>query len=497
MSPLSRHYDPKCTPQRGFFIPAKGQGGSSHMSAPKLYNTTIEQHLLACALLENDTLTLADPCDFHDPAIAEAWEVAQGLSASGGVDAATLDDALQKHGSKERLNLDDLLKFTSELFQQGSTVNAPVYAERAKAWRKQRETYHIVTELSKTFGNNGTFDAALPAAAEKITALIQSSAGDVEYRTADQIADYYGNVTWMWDSWIPRGHMTMIVGPQGVGKSFLAGRLIGTMTGCLPTWPDDSQLSGDPCKVMIIETEEMRGAYVQRMDAMDISRNWYFFGPGDETYIPNLVEDAHKIEALAETEQAGAIFVDSLSGGHSLEENANDMKHVLQSLASMASRLNVPVIVLHHPRKKSQHENIGMTLDRVRGSTTITQFCRSVMAIHKPDESLDVVKLESIKSTFCAPPDAIGFSIDDSGIAFCDAPTEPRKATQVDLAVDFLLIQLKREPQPNKQLEKDASAAGISTITLRRAKKKLGVVSIKKEDGRWYWSLPVKEDVSI
>ena len=43
-------------------------------------------------------------------------------------------------------------------------------------------------------------------------------------------------------------------------------------------------------------------------------------------------------------------------------------------------------------------------------------------------------------------------------------------------------------------LEDELEQAGISWRSAQRVKSKLGIVSIKKEDGKWYWSLPPKQE---
>ena len=52
------------------------------------------------------------------------------------------------------------------------------------------------------------------------------------------------------------------------------------------------------------------------------------------------------------------------------------------------------------------------------------------------------------------------------------------------------LAQLSAGPQPATDLIIAGAMSGVSERTLKRAKKTLGVVSIKGE-GIWQWSLPV------
>jgi DNA replication protein DnaC len=64
----------------------------------------------------------------------------------------------------------------------------------------------------------------------------------------------------------------------------------------------------------------------------------------------------------------------------------------------------------------------------------------------------------------------------------------------VDGAVEWLRARLAAGPAGAAELLKKARAAGISDITLRRAKKKLGIISVRVDgigdEGRWVWRLP-------
>jgi hypothetical protein len=106
------------------------------------------------------------------------------------------------------------------------------------------------------------------------------------------------------------------------------------------------------------------------------------------------------------------------------------------------------------------------------------------------------VRLESIKSTFCAPPDPIGFTITDKGLVFGEAPEPIKPVTQQDRASDLLLTLLKDGPVPSTELFEEAEGAGISKKTLRIAQKNLGIVAnrIGGRGGHWVWALPAHVD---
>lgn len=299
----------------------------------------------------------------------------------------------------------------------------------------------------------------------------------------NDVSEFYGSVAWLWADRIPAGHVTLIVGETGVGKSHLAAHLIAAIAGAQP-FPDGSR-APKTGRVLLIETEDFRGAYAQRLRALRVPEDAILLPAGDRTeptYVPNLLRDEQMIERIASRHEVAAILVDSLSGGHSLDENTADMRRVLQTLTALAGKVGVPVIAVHHLRKRSVHEPVGVSLDRIRGSSVIAQFCRSVIALWVPDADSGTVRADCVKASFCPKPLPFAFDILQEGLAFVPVPEEPRPRTARDDAVDFLRLELAGGGKTRVELVALAGDVGIAARTLDRAKLSIGV---RVEDGRW------------
>jgi len=201
------------------------------------------------------------------------------------------------------------------------------------------------------------------------------------------------------------------------------------------------------------------------------------------------------IIALAQRSDVQLVVVDSLSGGHTLRENSSsEMISTVKWMAELARDSAKPVILTHHARKRSILDvGEGMTLDRSRGSSGITQTARMVWGIDSPDaQNPDHRRLSVIKSNLSRKPKPLGFTVSEEGLAFGEAPEPPRQETQLDRAVDLLEETLDEGPVPAKEVLAEAEAKGISSSTMKRAKKALGVEARRHSD-QWYWGLPGRE----
>jgi hypothetical protein len=330
------------------------------------------------------------------------------------------------------------------------------------------------------FGSLENFENLLPQPHEDEFTLLPELPKAPGHLNVRDIHRFYGAVSWEWPLRIPKGQVTLLVGETGMGKSWLICALIAAHLGVI-SYPDGQHGAGE--RVVFVETEEMRGAISERLLALGVDKVEFLLNDElDPTYAPSLTKDADRIVSLAKHTNATLIVVDSLSGGHALDENGSDMRQVLLTLARIASVTGCPVLVAHHLRKRNAFEDGSLTLDRVRGSSTITQFCRSVFGLWRPDPASGVVRVEQIKNSFAPPAAPFGFQINDGKFLFCDAPEPPREMTAADRAVEFLRIELRAGPRRFSELLEKAEAEGISQATLYRAKPKAGVVAV---DGKW------------
>lgn len=316
------------------------------------------------------------------------------------------------------------------------------------------------------------------------------------YSTWADTAALLGPITWSWPRWLPNGMLTILASEPGDGKSALALRVVATMIGHSEEWPDGAPFEGEPGRVVWAESEAGHAINLER------AKGWGL----DTTRIiqPGLpledfrLDDAPKMDALRELAylpDVRAVVIDSLRGANSRNENDSDVIALVMALGQLARDTNKPIILTHHLRKRGLLDGPGgPSLDRLRGSSAITQPARVVWVIDTPDpQDKETRRLAQAKNNLGRFPEALGMTISTAGVQFVDAPEAPHPVSQQDAAVNFLLALLKDEAMPSVDVLEHARLAGHSDRTVKRAKDKLGIVSLKRTTG-WYWGLPAKDN---
>jgi hypothetical protein len=284
----------------------------------------------------------------------------------------------------------------------------------------------------------------------------------------------------------------------GEGKSILALRICGSYLMGWP-WPDGSPFTGKTGNVIWCEAEAAQALNLERAKKWGLPIERILNPLGDPLSDFRLTNPEHKdrLFYMALRPEVSFVVVDSLSGADPMAEKSTEDTCNVNWLAALARDIQKPVQLTHHLRKRSLFDMEGVvTLDRVRGISTILQYSRLIWALDVPDKNnKECKRLSVIKSNLGKKPKPIGVTIGDDGIAkFGEAPQEPHIETIADKAADLLMALLRDQPIPAVDLENEIEQAGISWRSAKRAKQKLGIVSIRKEDGKWYWSLPANEE---
>ena len=315
---------------------------------------------------------------------------------------------------------------------------------------------------------------------------------------------------WLWRKMIPRGYLTVLAGRPGVGKSNLAISFAASALE-LDVWPDGSRVNADELEantraVCWIDTEGSQPLLHERLTARGIDPAWFQWPldpkqPENKTPTLSLDQEPHflLLAQYCEAYRPRLVVVDSLSGAHSGDENSSEMRFMLQRMAELARDCQVAFLLTHHLRKASVVERgaIVADIDRLRGSTAISQFARVVLALDAPnDENPEALRLRPIKNNLAKLLPPVGVTIDEKGVWFsAEAPEEPRKYSTVDEAADFLREFLEHGARLQADVKEAADGRGIPWQAITKAARELNVVKRPKATagkvgvGAWVWGL--------
>lgn len=237
-----------------------------------------EQQLLGAVLLDPEALAIVRAStgealrddDFTDPAHRLIWRAVRTVADSGrAVDMVSTVEELQRLGEDERAGgiayLDELCAGVAATKAAGTHAKAVI--ERAQ----RRRAFHLADELRAAalaetspehFRNRAdtiagrladTFAGAIPAAPP--TPSFRAVAIDSLSTTAQR------STLWWWDGYLPRGHVTVLTGHGGVGKSLTALML----TVCLATGRPLFGVPTTRCRVLFFSAEDGAELLQQRL----------------------------------------------------------------------------------------------------------------------------------------------------------------------------------------------------------------------------------------
>ncbi len=291
------------------------------------------------------------------------------------------------------------------------------------------------------------------------------------------------NISFLKENWIPKSFITLLTAREGIGKTWVA------------IWYVQFTINKG-FNVLWVDTEGFEAALIERFEKMKIDLNKIkrpSLDFSDYIWSSNLEDrsDRMAIESVVKTQNIGLIIIDSFRTAHQKDENSSSVISIMKYLNEVAKKYYVPVLLVHHHNKGTKGSTFNS--DAIRGNTSILSLPR-VIAMCLPYED-DCIAVGQAKANLRKKAEPEIFEIKNDGIKLTDKVFDSRKVitelntkNAIDIATDFLRESLKKPTNVNYVIKKSKDN-GISEPTLRRAKKKLGIVSIKDSTG-WKWSLP-------
>ena len=456
---------------------------------PQLFDQSAEDTLLATIIVESDRLAeITDldlvPGDFYfsnNRLIFRALKVLETQKVA--IDPITLADQLEREGNLAEIGGSS---YIAKLLVGANGFNTLEYAKIVREKSRKRSALQLASQIAK-LASSKDFDQDLDFASiefEKLKAGKNHNGSSVHFSTWADLESIIGPIQWDWDGWIAKGFLGILVAMTGEGKSSLA-LDIGQRKIRRLSWPDGTPNLSEAGKMIWCEAEAAQALNLERAKKWGLPLDQILSPLDDPLGDFGLTNQVHRDKLAAMISRPDVVFavVDSLSGADPTAEKSTEDTTNVNWLAALARDTQKPILLTRHLRKRSIFDTEGIvTLDRVRGISTILQYSRIIWAMDTPDANhLENKRLSVIKSNLGKKPEPLGLIIDEAGVHFGPAPEVPHVETATEKAADLLQALLHDKPMPAADLEQNIEQAGISWKSAKRAKQKLGNGIHKKE----------------
>jgi hypothetical protein len=309
------------------------------------------------------------------------------------------------------------------------------------------------------------------------------------------------------EGYIPLGMLTLLAGRQGLGKSLYGHLLAAELTG-----------AGD--HVLIASAEEPAAEMIRpRLEAaganLDYVKRMTLAGSSNDAAGLKLPENAPELRDAIIDAGPRLVILDPIGayvGGNIDSWKGDSVRRVMNPLSAIVEEAGCAFLLVGHLNKGS-----GDYLARVMGSTAWTATVRSALLFSDdPDEPDAGRRLLSLGKTNIAPHGTpsrvyaireVHLPADAGGAAVSaprrelvgDSDATPDEALRSSStagdtlreACEFLRTMLADGPAPRAALISAAAGDGISADKLKRAAKRVGVIStLSGFPSRATWSIP-------
>lgn len=376
----------------------------------------------------------------------------------------------------------------------------------AKGWNAQEAlAYAATVGLRSVHGDRIPQGAEYDRLYQEMLSAIERSGEASQYRpkSAKEVAARHPAVAWLWEGWLPRSMLSLIVAKPGVGKTHWMLDLVRALQQGR-AWPD-GQPGPAPSATVWIEGEGISPEVVERGEALGIDMERMYMieaSDGEILDLTSLAWQEEVIEAVAAVKPA-LVVVDSLS---TITANGQDRSEqvtpLLIWLVGLARWSGAAVALIHHLRKSNgaQMEFPLVGLDDIRGSGQIVAQARSVIAVNKMGHDLDAARrLEVLKKTISRgqTPKPLGMAAIKRAdglvdrFEYGDAPSIENGVKREECA-EWLLDMLAEGPVGLKDLVEAGETMGFNKTMIWRTRKGLGsqvVDTHAKQSPKNRWAL--------
>jgi putative DNA primase/helicase len=316
-------------------------------------------------------------------------------------------------------------------------------------------------------------------------------------------------VEWLWNGLIPKGKLTIIEGNPGDGKTWLSLCIAAAVSDghYLPN-PATGKLDAliEPGPVIYMTSEDgIADTIKPRLEAAAANHSRVYVLEGDLDQKGGInqisLKNLQPIKRAIIQVKPSLLVIDPIQGylGANVDlYRANEIRPLLANLSRLAEQFNFAVVCVRHLTKS----NSSKAIYRGMGSVDFSAAARSILLVGKDPDRPDERAIIQIKNSLGLTSKPLGFVINEDGFQWTGASsitvsgmlrdeTDDEDKSALEEAKAFLIEILGgKQPVNAGNIFKEAKEAGISEATLKRAKRALGVESVKPKDipnAKWQW----------
>ena len=320
------------------------------------------------------------------------------------------------------------------------------------------------------------------------------------------------NIEWLWPGRIALGKLSIIAGNPGLGKSQLAAFLAATVsTG--REWPCHEGRAPLGTVIMLVAEDDAGDTAMPRLDVANADLARIHF-----VDINKLSSSRPSFDLLADTQMleqeirrfgdVRLIIIDPITA---FLKSTGVQRAAAERMKQLAANLGAAVVAVSHLAKTAR----ANALAQVMGSIGLVAVARAVFIV-TPEKGTDRRQFLPAKNNLASARPGLAYRIEakatsngvtSSAVVWDSTPAlesaddavassvgRTKLQSALTDAEDFLRVVLGAGPVPAKDVKSEASDAGVSSASLRRAAEALGVKSRRVEGiadkGRWKWGLP-------
>lgn len=309
-------------------------------------------------------------------------------------------------------------------------------------------------------------------------------------------------IEWLWEPYIPLGRITILGGDPGAGKSFITTAISATLSRG-ESLPGERENIREPMSILMLNAEDDPADTLQpRLSNLHANLQKIFVSSED------IILDAdglRTIEEMLDETEAKLLIIDPIVAflGPKVDMNrANEVRHIMKSIARIARKRNIAVLIVRHNRKAMAGAAAGKAIYNGMGSIDFTAAVRSELAVLEAPRS-GVKFMNHIKANSGKEGPSLIYEIealdDGTGLfhwkGFAEQPGHQSASTISRTFRDETKVKLwihdtlKNSPDglPTNEILSLGKLAGYSQTKLEHAKK--GVALSTKRGDSWHWYL--------